>query len=85
AELAKESVKRGRGRPAGSRNKSTIEREQALAAAMKRRPGRPPGSRNRTPEERAALEAAKRPRGRPSVLANAVGNDTVDVERLRST
>lgn len=54
--------KRGRGRPPGSKNKKTLEREAAEAAAsivhVKRSPGRPPGSKNKKTLEREAQEAA---------------------------
>lgn len=54
--------KRGRGRPPGSKNKKTLEREAAEAAAgivhVKRKPGRPPGSKNKKTLEREAREAA---------------------------
>ena len=57
--------KRGRGRPRGSRNKKTLEREAREAALAdpakepeKRRRGRPPGSRNKKMLERLAKEAA---------------------------
>ena len=53
--------KRGRGRPPGSKNKKTLEREAAEAAAgivhVKRKPGRPPGSKNRKTLELEAREA----------------------------
>ena len=53
--------KRGRGRPPGSKNKKTLEREAAEAAAgivhVKRKPGRPPGSKNKKTLEREAREA----------------------------
>ena len=46
--------KRGPGRPKGSKNKKTLEREQAEAAAKKqeekRGPGRPKGSKNKATE-----------------------------------
>jgi hypothetical protein len=39
---------RGRGRPRGSKNKTTLAAAgSSLAAPVKRRPGRPPGSKNK--------------------------------------
>jgi hypothetical protein len=39
---------RGRGRPRGSKNKTTLAAaDSSLAAPVKRRPGRPPGSKNK--------------------------------------
>ena len=75
------SARRKPGRPKGSRNRKTVEKE-ALEAAQreqeapvvekpeKRRPGRPKGSRNKATLKREALAAAgngsvKRGRGRP--------------------
>ena len=55
------------GRPKGSRNRKTIEKEalEALAPPKeKRRPGRPKGSRNRKTLEREALEQEALQRGR---------------------
>ena len=53
-------VKKGPGRPPGSKNKATLERE-AREAAMppkeKRGPGRPPGSKNKKTLAREAAEA----------------------------
>ena len=53
--------KRGRGRPPGSKNRKTLEREAAEAAAgiihVKRKPGRLPGSKNKKTLEREAREA----------------------------
>ena len=58
-------VKRGPGRPKGSRNKKTLEREAQKAAdgiqsedQPKRRPGRPKGSKNKATLEREAQQAA---------------------------
>jgi len=57
--------KRGRGRPRGSKNKKTLERdarEAALAAAKepeKRKRGRPPGSKNKKTLARLAKEATE--------------------------
>lgn len=52
------------GRPKGSRNKKTLERERELAehperAVPKRRPGRPKGSRNKKTLERERLAAER--------------------------
>ena len=64
-----------RGRPKGSKNKKTLEREAMLAAKgiepTRRKRGRPPGSKNKKTLEQEALMAAqgiksiKRKRGRP--------------------
>lgn len=54
-----------RGRPAGSKNKKTLEREAAMLVANKRKPGRPAVSRNTPPEELLEIELSKLPRGRP--------------------
>lgn len=69
-----------RGRPKGSKNKKTLEREAALAAQgltpkTKRGRGRPKGSKNKKTLEREALEAqsgthAKRRPGRPKGSKN---------------
>jgi hypothetical protein len=80
----KEERKGKRGRPKGSKNRKTLERE-ALEAAQggsveKRRPGRPKGSKNRKTLEREAQARAeaeagtmaepKRGRGRPKGSKN---------------
>lgn len=71
--------KRGRGRPPGSKNKKTLEREAELAKQQTEEPpqkrgrGRPPGSRNKKTLEREAelaklqeeAPSKKRGRGRP--------------------
>lgn len=68
--------KRRRGRPKGSRNKSTLEREarEALAPPKpKRAPGRPKGSKNKkTLEREAAMQETqvKRGPGRPKGSKN---------------
>ena len=52
--------KRGRGRPKGSKNKKTLEREAMEAASgitKKRGPGRPKGSKNKKTLEREAALA----------------------------
>ena len=63
-----------RGRPPGSKNKKTLEREalaSVIGEAPKRGKGRPPGAKNKKTLEREALSAAqgveqvKRKRGRP--------------------
>ena len=74
------SPKRKPGRPKGSKNKKTLEREAAeaalKAAAPKRGPGRPKGSKNKKTLEREAAEAAmkaaapKRGPGRPKGSKN---------------
>ena len=54
---------RGPGRPKGSKNKKTLERE-AAAAQMHRGPGRPKGSKNKkTLEREAAAGAAQQQSG----------------------
>lgn len=76
-----ETPKRRPGRPKGSKNKKTLEREAAMAnmpPAPKRKPGRPKGSKNKKTLEREALAAAaataaaapKRGRGRPKGSKN---------------
>lgn len=64
-----ERPKRGPGRPKGSKNKKTLEREAAQAQQPqppKRGPGRPKGSKNKkTLEKEAMAKAQKRGRGRP--------------------
>ena len=70
--------KRPRGRPKGSKNKKTLEREalQADAPLQEKRPrGRPKGSKNKKTLEREALQVdaplqEKRPRGRPKGSKN---------------
>ena len=59
------TAKKKRGRPPGSKNKKTLEREAALAASggqppQKRKRGRPPGAKNKKTLEREAREAAER-------------------------
>jgi hypothetical protein len=52
-------VKRGRGRPPGSRNKKTLEREALeKEQAKKRGRGRPPGSKNKKTHEQKERERA---------------------------
>jgi len=65
SEEATTTGKRKRGRPLGSRNKKTLEREAQQAAnaeqaQTKRKRGRPPGSKNKKTLEREAKEAAER-------------------------
>ena len=78
-EKVAQAVKRGPGRPKGSKNKKTLEREQAEATAKqeeKRGPGRPKGSKNKKTLEREQAEAAakkqeeKRGPGRPKGSKN---------------
>ena len=77
-EIAQNRQKRPRGRPKGSKNKKTLEREalQADASLQEKRPrGRPKGSKNKKTLEREALQAdaplqEKRPRGRPKGSKN---------------
>jgi hypothetical protein len=65
-----------RGRPKGSKNKKTLEREAALKASGEaptyRGPGRPKGSKNKKTLEREAALAAQAPRhrGRPKGSKN---------------
>lgn len=82
----KSANKRKRGRPPGSKNKKTLEREAQLAAQAKensgklivekRKPGRPKGSKNKKTLEREAMMAAqaqtteKRKPGRPKGSKN---------------
>ena len=66
--------KRGPGRPKGSKNKKTIEREKLVAQQPpqeKRKRGRPKGSKNKkTIEREAMLNAPKRGPGRPKGSKN---------------
>lgn len=66
--------KRGPGRPKGSKNKKTIEREKLAAQQPpqeKRKRGRPKGSKNKkTLAREAKLNAPKRGRGRPKGSKN---------------
>ena len=74
----KEQSPKRRGRPKGSKNKKTLEREAAFEAQntkLKRGPGRPKGSKNKKTLEREAIEAAsgkqaKRGPGRPKGSKN---------------
>lgn len=73
-----EQKKKRRGRPKGSKNKRTLERETELAAQgtkPKRGRGRPKGSKNKKTLEREAMEASsekqvKRGPGRPKGSKN---------------
>ena len=87
-------VKRGPGRPKGSRNKKTLEREAEQAAAgiqpeekPKRKPGRPKGSRNKATLEREAQQAAagntsqeKQPKRRPGRPKGSKNKKTLERE-----
>ncbi|MCD8338987.1 MAG: hypothetical protein LUC43_02125, partial [Burkholderiales bacterium] len=67
-----EPPKRPRGRPKGSKNKKTLEKEALMASlppVIKRKPGRPKGSKNKKTLEREAL-LAKPKRGRPKGSKN---------------
>ncbi len=69
--------KRKPGRPKGSKNKKTLEREElekTLPAKPKRGKGRPKGSKNKKTIEREQLEQAakKRGRGRPKGSKNRI-------------
>ena len=78
AEFSDSKQKRSRGRPKGSKNKKTVERETQAAAAdstPKRGRGRPKGSKNKKTLEREAQAAVadstpKRGRGRPKGSKN---------------
>lgn len=85
-----------RGRPKGSKNKKTLEREALQAAQgivpIKRKRGRPPGSKNKKTLEREALMAAqgikpiKRKRGRPPGSKNkkTLEREAALAEKLQS-
>lgn len=87
-------VKRGPGRPKGSRNKKTLEREAEQAAAgiqpeekPKRKPGRPKGSRNKATLEREAQQAAagstsqeEQPKRRPGRPKGSKNKKTLERE-----
>ena len=66
--------KRGPGRPKGSKNKKTLERESLKTTeTVKRKPGRPKGSKNKKTLEREAMEqmdTLKRGPGRPKGSKN---------------
>lgn len=64
--------KRRPGRPKGSKNRKTLEREASGVVIPKRKPGRPKGSKNKKTIEREALEAqpVKRGPGRPKGSKN---------------
>lgn len=73
-----EAAKRKRGRPKGSKNKKTLERERQESGQEpkpKRKRGRPKGSKNKKTLEREALEqnqppSPKKKRGRPKGSKN---------------
>ena len=72
--------KRKPGRPKGSKNKKTLEREEiekTLPTKPKRGRGRPKGSRNKKTIERERLEQTtkKRGRGRPKGSKNRVKSE----------
>lgn len=72
--------KRKPGRPKGSKNKKTLEREEMekkLPAKPKRGRGRPKGSKNKKTIERERLEqtAKKRGRGRPKGSKNRIKSE----------
>ena len=71
-ETAEEKPKRKPGRPKGSKNKKTLEREANAIDIPKRKPGRPKGSKNKKTLEREALAAqpVKRKPGRPKGSKN---------------
>ena len=61
-------VHRGPGRPKGSKNKKTLEREAALAAQAPHHRGRPKGSKNKK-----TLEHEARATEEPGIDIAAVG------------
>ncbi len=67
-----ETPKRKPGRPKGSKNKKTLEREANAVNVPKRKPGRPKGSKNKKTLEREAFMAqpVKRKPGRPKGSKN---------------
>ncbi|MBQ9275958.1 MAG: transposase [Succinivibrio sp.] len=68
AKSAEPKTKGTPGRPKGSKNKKTLERE---AKELKRQPGRPKGSKNKTPEQREAEKSKpRRSPGRPKGSRN---------------
>ena len=83
------STKRGRGRPKGSKNKKTIEREAAMASQPqpeKRGRGRPKGSKNKKTIEREAVmtnqpQPEKRGRGRPKGSKNKKNMKSAEGQR----
>ena len=82
-----EKPKRKPGRPKGSKNKKTLEREATMAdmpEAPKRKPGRPKGSKNKKTLEREALLAQsllpKRGPGRPKGSKN---KKTLELENAK--
>ena len=58
-------AKRKPGRPKGSKNKKTLEREALLAAPPKRGRGRPKGSKNKSTLEREKREAQEKKSSKP--------------------
>ncbi|KAB7656404.1 hypothetical protein GBM95_09005, partial [Sutterella seckii] len=60
-----EMPKRKPGRPKGSKNKKTLEREALLAAPPKRGRGRPKGSKNKSTLEREKREAQEKKSSKP--------------------
>ena len=62
-------AKRKPGRPKGSKNKKTLEREANAVEIPKRKPGRPKGSKNKKTLEREAMLQKRRP-GRPKGSKN---------------
>ena len=74
---------RDSGRPAGSKNKKTLEREAELAASkVKRGRGRPAGSKNKRTlaKEAAMLAASKRKPGRPAGSRNKPPEELLEIE-----
>lgn len=89
-----EAPKRKPGRPPGSKNRKTLEREELIRRLteqgmqpVKRGRGRPPGSRNKKTLEREALEkeqAKKRGRGRPPGSKNKKTHEQKERERANA-
>lgn len=82
-----DSKPKRRGRPKGSKNKKTLEREAALAkeaAVQKRGRGRPKGSKNKKTLEREATEAAsiKQNKRRPGRPKGSKNKKTIEMEAL---
>lgn len=82
-----DSKPKRRGRPKGSKNKKTLEREAALAkeaAVQKRGRGRPKGSKNKNTLEREATEAAsiKQNKRRPGRPKGSKNKKTIEMEAL---
>lgn len=66
-EATSQKPARGRGRPPGSKNKKTVDREVQASAAEPKKRGRPPGSKNKKSlaKEASPFETKPRKWGRP--------------------